>query len=89
VEATDESIGKIDAKSDEASSSYVAVDTGFWIIGKKRLIPAGAVTSVDHDDEKVNVSMTKDEIKNAPGCSGAPGAGRRCMSTRDLGTGGP
>ena len=66
VEATDGSIGKIDAKSDETSSAYVVVDTGFWIFGKKRLIPAGAVTSVDHEDEKVFVSMTKDEIKNAP-----------------------
>ena len=66
VEATDGSIGKIDAKSDEASASYVVVDTGFWIFGKKRLIPAGAVTSVDHEDEKVFVSMTKDEIKSAP-----------------------
>ena len=66
VEATDGSIGKIDAKSDEASSSYVVVDTGFWIFGKKRLIPAGAVTSVDHENQTVSVSMTKDEIKNAP-----------------------
>jgi hypothetical protein len=66
VEASDGSIGKIDAKSDEASSSYIVVDTGFWIFGKKRLIPAGAVTSVDHDDDKVYVAMTKDEIKNAP-----------------------
>ena len=66
MEATDGSIGKIDAKSDEASSAYIVVDTGFWIFGKKRLIPAGAVTSVDHEDEKVYVSMTKEDIKNAP-----------------------
>ena len=66
VEATDGSIGKIDAKSDEASSAYIVVDTGFWIFGKKRLIPAGAVTSVDHENQTVWVSMTKDEIKNAP-----------------------
>ena len=42
------------------------VDTGFWIFGKKRLIPAGVVTRVDHADRKVYVSMTKDQIKNAP-----------------------
>ncbi len=66
VEATDGSIGKIDAKSDDASSSYVVVDTGFWIFGKKRLIPAGAVTSVDHDADKVYVGMTKDQVKSAP-----------------------
>jgi len=66
VEATDGSIGKIDEKSDEAGSSYVVVDTGPWIFGKKRLIPAGAVTDVDHDDDKVYVTMSKDQIKSAP-----------------------
>ena len=28
---------------------YLVVDTGFWIFGKKRLIPAGVVTHVDPD----------------------------------------
>lgn len=66
VEATDGSIGKIDAATHEASDSYVVVDTGFWIFGKKRLIPAGAITSVDHEGRNVHVSMTKDQIKSAP-----------------------
>ncbi len=66
VEATDGSIGSIDEQSDEAGAGYVVVDTGFWIFGKKRLIPAGVVQRVDHDDEKVYVSMTKDQIKDAP-----------------------
>ena len=66
VEATDGSIGKIDEKSDEASASYVVVDTGPWIFGKKRLIPAGAITRVDHDEQRVHLQMTKDQIKSAP-----------------------
>ena len=66
VEATDGSIGKIDEASNVASSSYLVVDTGFWIFGKKRLIPAGVITRVDDDDRKVFVSMTKDQIKSAP-----------------------
>ena len=44
VEAIDGSIGKIDESSFEADNSHIVVDTGFWIFGKKRLIPAGAVT---------------------------------------------
>lgn len=44
----------------------MVVDTGFWIFGKKRLIPAGAVTGVDHGEEKVHVSMAKDQVKDAP-----------------------
>ena len=66
VEATDGSIGKIDEASNEAASSYLVVDTGFWIFGKKRLIPAGVIERVDDEDRKVFVSMTKDQIKSAP-----------------------
>ena len=66
VEASDGGIGSIDDASNEAGSSYVVVDTGFWIFGKKRLIPAGAISSVDHENRKVHVDMTKDQIKDAP-----------------------
>jgi len=66
VEATDGSIGKIDEATNESSSSYVVVDTGFWIFGKKRLIPAGVVSTVDRDARKVHVNMTKEQIKSAP-----------------------
>jgi hypothetical protein len=66
VEATDGSIGNVDRATNDVSNAYVVVDTGFWIFGKKRLIPAGAVTSVVHEDKKVHVAMTKDQIKNAP-----------------------
>jgi len=66
VEATDGSIGKIDEATYEEGSSCLVVDTGPWIFGKKVLLPAGIVESVDHDDEKVFVNRTKDEIENAP-----------------------
>jgi hypothetical protein len=66
VEATDGAIGKIDEASNDAASAYLVVDTGFWIFGKKRLIPAGVIERVDDDGRKVFVSMTKDQIKSAP-----------------------
>ena len=66
VEATDGHIGKVDEATYEESGSCLVVDTGFWIFGHKRLIPAGVVRRVDHNDRKVYVSMTKEEIKNAP-----------------------
>src|SRR5829696_8713093 len=66
VEAADGSIGKIDEATYETSSIYVVADTGFWIFGKKRLIPAGVVERVDDTEEKVYVRMTKDQIKDAP-----------------------
>ena len=66
VEATDGHIGKIDEATYDTSASYMVVDTGFWIFGKKRLIPAGVVDRIDTADEKVFVRMTKDQIKDAP-----------------------
>ena len=66
VEAVDGKIGKIDEDSNETGSAYLVVDTGFWIFGKKRLIPAGVVDRIDDVDRTVFVRMTKDQIKSAP-----------------------
>jgi hypothetical protein len=66
VEAIDGSIGKIDEASNDVGASYIIVDTGPWIFGKKVLLPAGVVDRVDTADEIVYVDRTKDEIKNAP-----------------------
>jgi hypothetical protein len=66
VEATDASIGTIDQASYDASDAYVVVDTGFWIFGRKRLMPAGAIASVDRDSESVHVTMTRQQVKSAP-----------------------
>jgi hypothetical protein len=66
VEATDGGIGKIDSASQEVNSSYLVVDTGPWIFGKKVMLPAGVVNHVDHDEQKVYVDRSKDQIKAAP-----------------------
>lgn len=66
VEAIDGHIGKIDEASAAAGSSFVVVDTGWWIFGKKRLIPAGVIDRVDDGDQRVYVRMTKNQIKDAP-----------------------
>ncbi len=66
VEAIDGTIGKIDNSTNETDNAHVVVDTGWWIFGKKRLIPAGAITAADHENQKVAVQLTKDQIKTAP-----------------------
>ncbi|HWH93873.1 MAG TPA: hypothetical protein VNT03_08425 [Baekduia sp.] len=66
VEATDGSIGRIDEATYAAGASYIVVDTGRWILGKKVMLPAGVIDRVDRADEKVYVNRTKDEIKSAP-----------------------
>jgi hypothetical protein len=66
VEAADGSIGKVDESTNEAAGSYLVVDTGVWIFGKKVILPAGLVERVDRDEEKLYIAPTKDEIKDAP-----------------------
>jgi hypothetical protein len=66
VEARDDEIGKVDEATYESGGSFIVVDTGPWIFGKKVMIPAGMVRDIDLDAETVFVNLTKDEIKNAP-----------------------
>ena len=66
VEALDGDIGKVDEATNDVGSSFVVVDTGPWIFGKKVLIPAGIVRDIDPDTETIFVNATKDEIKDAP-----------------------
>jgi hypothetical protein len=66
VEALDGSIGKVDEASSDTGSSYLVVDTGPWIFGKKVLLPAGVVSGVDQDEEKIFVNRTREQIKDAP-----------------------
>ena len=66
VEALDGGIGKVDEASHEAGGSFLVVDTGPWIFGKKVMLPAGVIGDIDLDTESVFVNRTKDQIKNAP-----------------------
>ena len=66
VEALDGDIGKVDEATNDVGSSFVVVDTGPWIFGKKVLIPAGIVRDIDPDTETIFANATKDEIKDAP-----------------------
>ncbi|MFD1932636.1 MULTISPECIES: PRC-barrel domain-containing protein [Nonomuraea] len=66
VEATDGKIGTVDEESSAVGESYIVVDTGFWIFGKKVVLPAGTITRIDQQERKVYVARTKEEIKDAP-----------------------
>jgi hypothetical protein len=66
VEALDGSIGKVDEATHEVGASEIVVDTGPWIFGKKVILPAGTIESIDPIEEKVYVHRTKDQIKHAP-----------------------
>ena len=66
VEAIDGKIGKVDDATNDVGASFIVVDTGPWIFGKKVMLPAGVVRDVDMDTETVFVNRTKDQIKDAP-----------------------
>ena len=66
VEARDGSIGEIDDATDEVGRSFIVVDTGPWIFGRKVVLPAGTIENVDLQNRKLVVGLTKDQIKNSP-----------------------
>ena len=66
VEATDGDIGKVDEATYDVGSSYIVVDTGPWIFGRKVVLPAGAIERIDLDNDNVAVRLTKDQIKDSP-----------------------
>jgi hypothetical protein len=66
IAAVDGDIGHVDEATYEVGSSYLVVDTGPWIFGRKVLLPAGVVERIDTVEHKVYVDRTKDQIKAAP-----------------------
>jgi hypothetical protein len=66
VEARDGGIGKVDESAADAGKSFVLVDTGPWIFGKKVILPAHTIDRIDLDQRIVFCDLTKDQIKNAP-----------------------
>ena len=67
IAAVDGDIGHVQEATNELlGSSYLVVDTGPWILGRKAMLPAGVVERIDTAEKKVYVDRTKDQIKNAP-----------------------
>jgi hypothetical protein len=66
VKARDGDIGKVELSTTDSGQSYIVVDTGPWIFGRKVVLPASTIERVDFDERIVFVERTKDEIENAP-----------------------
>jgi hypothetical protein len=66
VEAADGAIGTIDSASSQVGASFLVVDTGPWIFGRRVVLPAGLVDHVDYDEEKVYIDRDRDQVKAAP-----------------------
>ena len=66
VHATDGDIGKVDEATADVGASYLVVDTGPWIFGRKVLLPAGTIERVDWQERSVWVDRTQDQVWDAP-----------------------
>lgn len=66
VEATDGRVGEIDENSLQADSSFIVVDTGWWIFERKRLIPSGLISSISGPEHTIYLSLSKREVNAAP-----------------------
>ncbi|MDJ0515161.1 MAG: DUF2382 domain-containing protein [Trichodesmium sp. MO_231.B1] len=65
---SEEKVGEIyDALVDEHGRfRYLVIDTGFWIFGKKVLLPTGRA-KIDYDRERIyTIGFTKDQAENLP-----------------------
>ncbi|MDF5731149.1 MAG: DUF2382 domain-containing protein [Rhizonema sp. PD38] len=68
AEGTDERIGSVNdvLVDEEGRFRYLIVDLGFWIFGKKVLLPVGR-SRVDHNADRVYaVGMTRAQAENLP-----------------------
>jgi Protein of unknown function (DUF2795) len=66
VDARDGEIGSVDEATNDVGASYLIVDTGPWIFGKRVLLPAGVIERVDHGARRIHAGLTREQIKNAP-----------------------
>jgi uncharacterized protein (TIGR02271 family) len=65
---TDDKVGSVyDVIVDEAGKfRYLVIDTGFWIFGKKVLLPVGRA-NVDYSQERIYTKgLTKEQAENLP-----------------------
>ena len=67
VETRDGVVGHVDRATRDVGSSYLVIDAGAAMpLGRRVVVPAGIVDTVDLDDRRVAVSVGRDELLSAP-----------------------
>ncbi|MBW4654586.1 MAG: DUF2382 domain-containing protein [Kaiparowitsia implicata GSE-PSE-MK54-09C] len=65
----DDKVGTVNdilVDEEEGRIRYLIVDTGFWVFGKKVLMPIG-MAQIDYTDRRINArSLTKEQVENLP-----------------------
>ena len=67
IHAVDGEIGHVDdfLLDDTWALRYLVVDTTNWIGGKRVLVSPQVVAGLDPENERIDVSMTKDQIEHS------------------------
>jgi hypothetical protein len=67
VETRDGVIGRVDRATRDVARSYLVIDPGPAMpLGRRVVLPAGMVDTVDLDDRRLSVSVGRNEILSAP-----------------------
>jgi len=66
VAKDDDDAGRVTEAIYEPGSSCIVVETGPWLLGRRVLIPAALVRSMDEDERTIAVSLTQGQIEAAP-----------------------
>jgi uncharacterized protein YrrD len=70
IAARDGSLGDVhDVFFDDHSWKvrYLVIDTGNWLPGRRVMVSPETVAGIEADESKVDLTLTKDEIKDSPG----------------------
>ncbi len=66
IHASDGEIGHVAEHDVTTAVGYLLVATGHWILGRTVLLPGSVVERVDHASQVVNVTCSREEIREAP-----------------------
>lgn len=69
IVAADGEIGHVDdflIDSSGRTVQYLVVDTSNWVGGKSVLLSAATIDNIDSPNRKIQVSLTREAIKNGP-----------------------
>ncbi len=74
LHALDGEVGHVDDFLFDARSwtlKYLVVDTSNWIGGKLVLVSPGVVSGVDVEKQRIDVTLTREQIKGSPSIDNA------------------
>ena len=67
VETSDGVVGRVDEATNDIEGSYLVVNPGSAMpLGRRVVVPAGTVDTVDLDDRRLRLNVSRDDVLGAP-----------------------